>query len=57
MNLLDGTLVRLGVYIGQLEAQVSELHRQLLEKTKELDELRKASTLPEAAAVMSSESQ
>lgn len=37
MNPLDATIIRLGCYIGQLEAQVQELHGQLLEKTKELD--------------------
>jgi hypothetical protein len=42
MNTLDSTIVRLGIYIGQLESQVQELHRQLVEKIKEFDEYRKA---------------
>ena len=46
MNPLDATIVRLGVYIGQLEAQVQEIHRQLVEKTKELDEAKSEGTKP-----------
>ena len=38
MNPLDCTIVRLGAYIAQLEAQNTELHRQLVEKTKEFDQ-------------------
>jgi hypothetical protein len=37
MNQLDATIIRFGVYIGQLELQVQELHKQLVEKTKELE--------------------
>ena len=50
MNLLDATIVRLGIYIGQLENQVQELHRQLLEKTKEFDEYRKTQESPDKGA-------
>lgn len=38
MNPLDATIIRLGIYIGQLEQQVQELHKQLVDKTKELEE-------------------
>jgi septal ring factor EnvC (AmiA/AmiB activator) len=40
MNPLDAQTVRLGIYIGQLETQISELHKQLLEKSKEVDDLK-----------------
>lgn len=40
MNPLDATIIRLGIYIGQLEAQVGELHSQLLAKTKECEDLK-----------------
>lgn len=47
MNPLDATIIRLGIYIGQLEQQVQELHKQLVDKTRDFDEYRKASESPD----------
>lgn len=42
MNPLDATIIRLGIYIGQLEQQVQELHKQLVEATQVADRLKGA---------------
>jgi hypothetical protein len=42
LNPVDAIIVRLGAYIAQLEAQVQELHRQLFDKSSELEEFRRA---------------
>lgn len=37
MNPLEVMVIRLGIYIGQLEQQVQDLHKQLVEKEKLLE--------------------
>jgi molecular chaperone GrpE (heat shock protein) len=54
MNPLLPAIVQLSLQLAQLEAQNTELHRQLLEKSKEFDEYRKINEAPDTGGIGSS---